>query len=206
MKATIHIILFVVLCLCTACSNAAEPAESNSRVQVLSPKPGLQPTKESTPTPMTISEYLLSILPNCDEVKVFEQPVKFDWPLIEQRIQELEGADWGYYGCPQPQEVVSTFYQEAMPKTPFLMTEINWVERPQGTLGVYYQSVAQTWLYLWVVPQPTDPQTSYVIVAASDTQEFVGGDCLSFPPNRIGPDGNNFLNERGTFYKRRSAE
>jgi hypothetical protein len=201
MKATIHVILFVVLCLCTACSNAADPDESNSRVQALSSTPGLQPTKGPTPTPMTISEYLLSILPNCDGVKTFEQPVKFDWPLIEQRIQELESADWGYYGCPQRQEVVSTFYQETMPKTPFLMTEINWVERPQGTLGVYYQSVAQIWLYLWVVPQPADSQTSYVVVAASDTQEFVGGECLVVPPSRIGPGVRDFLNEGSTILR-----
>jgi hypothetical protein len=42
--------------------------------------------------------------------------------------------------------------------------ELNWVEKDNGTVGVYYVT-ADIYLYIWMLPQKDDPQKSYVIVA-----------------------------------------
>ena len=115
---------------------------------------------------------MLSLIPRCDKVKILDQPVKFAWPNVEKRIKALEGSEWGYYSCPQTQDAVSTFYREGMRKKPYSMGETNWVDRPEGTLGVYYHSRSRVWIYLWVVPQPADVRASYVIVALANGRAF----------------------------------
>jgi len=51
----------------------------------------------------------------------------------------------------------------------------------EGTVGVYYNDASKTWIYLWVVAQPNNPQKSYVIVA--DTTDPVSGECRLERPN-----------------------
>jgi hypothetical protein len=111
---------------------------------------------------MALSESLLLRIPKCAGMEVQEHPIVFSWPNIE----ELDDALWGYYGCDQPQAEVVAFYKAHMAEPPYNNQETNWVERAGGSVGVYYNS-ARAWLYLWVIPQPGDPQKSYVIVAIS---------------------------------------
>ncbi len=37
-------------------------------------------------------------------------------------------------------------------KPPYNWQEFNWVELPEGTLGVYFHTAYQRWFYLWVLP------------------------------------------------------
>ncbi len=73
---------------------------------------------------------------------------------------------------------MAALYREQMPKPPYNLNETNWVDQPEGALGVYYEPVSGTWIYLWVVPQTEDTQTSYVIVAKSGSKPFDAGECL----------------------------
>jgi hypothetical protein len=156
-----------------ACSNAPQPT-------VTATIPAINPaTTESAPTPistpLSVGASLLTRLPRCDGIQILEKPFLFNWPNIEERIKELEGALWGYYSCDRAQVEVAAFYREQMPKPPYNMDETNWVERPEGTVGVYYNSGFIAWIYLWVVPQPDNAQKSYVIVVQSN--DPVSGNC-----------------------------
>ena len=95
-------------------------------------------------------------------MEVQESPIAFSWPNIEQ----ITDATWGYYSCDQPQAAVAAFYRAQLPGEPYNYMEVNWVERAQGVVGVYYVLVS-TYLYVWMIPQPDNPQRSYVIVALS---------------------------------------
>ena len=66
----------------------------------------------------------------------------------------------------QPQGAATAFYRAQLPEAPYDYLETNWVDRAEGSVGVYYVS-AGTWLYIWMIPRPDDPQRSYVIVALS---------------------------------------
>jgi hypothetical protein len=119
-----------------------------------------------------MSESLLLRIPKCDGIEVQEKPIIFSWPDIETRVKELGDALWGYYGCDQPQAAVVAFYRAHMSEPPYNNQETNWVERAEGSVGIYYNS-ANAWLYIWIVPQPDDPQKTYVILAIS----YVLVDC-----------------------------
>ncbi|HEX7974212.1 MAG TPA: hypothetical protein VF498_07375, partial [Anaerolineales bacterium] len=149
--------LGMIYCL-AACRSA--PQTSSSPTLVANPPTGVAaPTTQPTDSaPKTPSDYLLTIMPKCDGIQLLDQPVIFKWPNIKQRLKELEESYQGYYTCSQPATDVASFYRETIVKPPFNMNETNWVERPEGTLGLYYHSPTQTWLYLWVVPQPADAQ------------------------------------------------
>ena len=172
--------LFCGLCLVmAACSGNPARAEPSATI------PPAPATDSSTtpnsqtpePTPLSLGAAMLEKLPKCDGIQVLDGPIKFDWPNIDERLQELADAQWGYYSCPAPQAKVSAFYREWMPKPPTNMYETNWVERAEGTVGVYYiyKGATLNWIYLWVVPQSDNPQESYIIVAQST--EPVIGEC-----------------------------
>jgi hypothetical protein len=137
-------------------------------------------TASDSPTPTSAEGIGAILLPHCDGYKALKDPVPLIWPQAEDRIKELEGSSWHYYSCPQPQATVAKFYRENMTKPPYNMNETNWVEREEGTLGVYFFSPSGDWTYLWVIPQSTDPQATYVLIAQNGgEQPFLGGVCLS---------------------------
>jgi hypothetical protein len=109
---------------------------------------------------LTQGESLLSYIPNCTGLNVLDSPVIFSWPNLDQIVD----SSWGYYSCNQSQADVAAFYRKQLPKEPYDDMEINWVEKDNGTVGVYYVT-ADIYLYIWMLPQPDDPQASYVIVA-----------------------------------------
>ena len=162
-----------------ACSNTTESTESSVTIPPAINPEAAQTSQTPEATPLSLGASLLKSLPKCDGIQVLDEPMKFDWPNIDERLQELEGALWGYYSCPGPQVEVAAFYRSQMPKPPNNMDETNWVERAEGSVGVYYNG-ASTWIYLWVVPQPEDAQKSYVIVAES--LDPVQGQCMLDQP------------------------
>jgi hypothetical protein len=160
-----------------ACSGNAAQAEPSVTIP---PAPvtdsSTSPNSQTPePTPLSLGAAMLEKLPKCDGIQVLDQPIKFDWPNIDERLQELADAQWGYYSCPQPQPIVAAFYREQMPKPPVNMYETNWVERTEGSVGVYYNGSSTIWTYLWVISQPRGAQKSYVIVAQS--LDPVQGEC-----------------------------
>jgi hypothetical protein len=159
----ISIWLLCSLILSTACTGATRAtgtllATSASFTEVV-----------TTPMPTLEASFNQFKIPSCKGIEVQSQPLKFAWPNIEQRIKELEGASWGYYRCPQPQKEAAAFYRALMPKPPYNMVETNWVERAEGSVGVYFNAALNGWSYLWIVPVPGDDQSSYVIISQSDS-------------------------------------
>jgi hypothetical protein len=120
----------------------------------------------AVPNSFAMSESLLLRIPKCEGIEVQNKPIIFRWPNIETRIKELGDALWGYYSCDQSQAEVAAFYREHMPEPPYNNQESNWVERAEGSVGIYFNS-ANAWLYIWIVPQKNDPKKTYVIVAIS---------------------------------------
>jgi hypothetical protein len=175
MKILKHAFVFGLVCLCMACSGASQPAPTP--LTAPSASPSATPDQAATAIPPSQAEPAPSRVPSCANVQVLDQPITFVWPHIEKHIQELEGSEWSYFACAQPPQEVSAFYRQQMPKPPYNMQEANWVEIPEGTLGVYFHNGYQSWFYVWVVPQPDNPQASYVIVAVTNDSSFQGGEC-----------------------------
>ncbi len=144
----------IVLCILAACGGAPTPT----------PTP-LPPTPTSTPMPTATSEpvgdYVPPAIPRCAGVKAMGTALKFDWPGID----DVGEADWHYYHCAQKPEELATFYREAMVNPPYNWLENAWVILPQGTLGVYFHTARQTWLYLWFLADTGAPQASDLVVA-----------------------------------------
>jgi len=179
MRLSTYTLILVGLSLCVACTSAGQPVPPS--LPAASPMPSMTSAPTAVPTPMSMADYILSVIPRCDGIQILDQPVKFAWPNVEQRLKDLEGSDWGYFSCPRPAAEVSAFYREQMPRPPYNLNETNWVDRSEGTLGVYYHTARRAWTYMWVVPQPGDLQTSYVIVAQTASEVFEP-ECQSDQP------------------------
>jgi len=113
------------------------------------------------------NDTILTLIPRCDNLKPLREAVVFPWTNFSKRVKELSKAEWGYFVCPQPAPIVSSFYHDRMRKPPYAQGETNWIVRREGTLGVYYSYATSSWLYLWVVPKPGDDKMSYVVAAKS---------------------------------------
>lgn len=178
MRLIRYIVLLSMICLLTACAGASPESSALLLLDAtLSPQAPAATVLSTTSAPVSPSEYLLTIMPKCDGIQILDQPVTFPWPNIKQRLKELEKSYQGYYTCSQPVAEVTPFYRKNIIKPPYNMNETNWVERPEGTLGLYYHSPTQTWLYLWIVPQPDNAQASLIIAAQSDASIFQPGEC-----------------------------
>jgi hypothetical protein len=114
-------------------------------------------------TPLSAAEILLTRLPKCEGIQIRENPIIFDWPNIERHKKEYEEALWGYFSCEQPQVDVAAYYRAQMPKPPSNAYEMNWVEISEGTVGVFYNGLL--WTIVWIVPRDGNMQKTYVIIA-----------------------------------------
>jgi hypothetical protein len=171
MRQTQCALMLCCICFITACASA--PRQTTPSIFPIASLPAV-----STATPAAFSnssalgESLLLRIPKCDGIEIQDEPIIFSWPNIETRIKELGEALWGYYSCDRPQKEVVAFYKAHMTDPPYNNHEINWVERSEGFVGVYYNS-ANAWLYIWILPQPDFPEKTYIIVAIS----YVLVDC-----------------------------
>ena len=165
MRTTKFALVLCCLSFIAACTSAPQQVTPISSAPITTLKADISSTA-TVANSMAMSESLQLRIPKCDGIEVQEKPIIFSWPNIETRIEELGDALWGYYSCDQPQADVVAFYRAHMPEPPYNNQETNWVERAEGSVGVYYNS-ANAWLYIWIVPQPNDPQKTYVIVAIS---------------------------------------
>jgi hypothetical protein len=175
MRFNRYVSLFYCLCFgLVACSNTTQPMQTSATVPVINPAiNGTVPTPVFTPVPE--GESLLNRLPKCEGIKILQEPIKFDWPNIEIYMKTYENGLWGYYSCEEPQADVAAFYRSQMPKPPSNAYEMNWVVIPEGTVGVFYDGL--TYTILWIVPQSGNAQKTYLIVA--QTTFPVGDVCLN---------------------------
>jgi hypothetical protein len=176
MKLLQYMCLVSGLCLVLgACSNTSLSTIPYSTLPPATDPATTQLSQTPEATPLSLGASMLQKLPKCDGIQVMDEPIIFDWPNIDERLQELSDAQWGYYSCPSPREEVAAFYRERLPKPPTNMIEMNWVERFEGSVGVYYNGSTTVWTYVWVVSQTEDARKSFVIVAQS--LEPVQGEC-----------------------------
>jgi hypothetical protein len=136
-----------------ACAPAATPTSL--------PTPVPAPTRVVFPTPLPVAAYDSRHIPGCDGFELLAERFRFEWPGIED-IGDV--TDWGYYRCAQAPTQVAAIYREKMIHPPYNWQEIAWVERSEGTLGVYFHTVFQRWLYVWVLSRPNDSK-AYLVVA-----------------------------------------
>ncbi len=111
----------------------------------------------ATPDP---AGYVTSDIPRCDGAKRID-PIDFEWPGIE----DVKEADWLYYRCALKPLALSEFYRPKMTEAPYNWLENAWVVLPEGTLGVYFHTARQSWLYLWFVADKAEAAGSYLIAA-----------------------------------------
>jgi hypothetical protein len=172
MKRTHLILILSCFSFFVSCTSAPQPTTPTAIVFESTPTADISLSVTSTPHPTAAPDYkamgesLLANIPQCSGMEILEEPIVFSWPDISTRIQELGEAQWGYYSCDQPQVDASGFYKNQLTDSPYDYLETNWIERKEGTVGVYFVS-SSTWMYIWVVPQPGDPKRSFVIVALS---------------------------------------
>ncbi len=142
----------VVLCLVVACTPAATPTPT---------MPPPTPTRVATATPSSVGDYIPPDVPRCQGLKMLDHALDFEWAGVDAAGE----GNWFYYHCDQQFEDLSNVYRPKMTAVPYEWGEINWVVRPEGTLGVYFNTVGQNWLYLWFLPNPSSGGGSYLIVA-----------------------------------------
>ncbi len=123
------------------------------------------PTATPKPTPYpTLTAYEDRNIPPCDGFTVLPQAFPFTWPGTEGAE---DVSDWGYFHCDLTVNRSAAFYRQKMINPPYNWQEFNWVELPEGTLGVYFHTVYQRWFYLWMLPTPNS-QGSYLVLAQRD--------------------------------------
>jgi hypothetical protein len=172
MRRTHFTLILSCISLLTSCTSAPQLITPTAIVYDSTPTADFSLSVTSTPHPTAgpdfkaMGESLLASIPQCSGMEVLEKPIVFSWPDISTRIQELGEAQWGYYSCDLLQADASGFYKKQLTDSPFNYLETNWIDRKEGTVGVYFVS-SSTWMYVWVVPQPGDPGRSFVIVALS---------------------------------------
>ncbi len=129
--------------------------------------PTLTPTLTPAPTPTlvpipypTLSAFEDHNIPPCDGFTVLPEAFPFTWPGIEEA---LDISDWGYFRCTTSVSEAAAFYRAKMTQPPYNWQEFNWVELPEGTLGVYFHTVYQRWFYLWILPTPASRVANLVL-------------------------------------------
>ena len=141
-----------LLCLVVACATPPTPTP-------VPPTP--TPTPLPTLTPQPAGAYMPSDIPRCAGVRRLDQAPKFDWPGID----DVGDADWYFYQCAQKPDAVAALYRETMVKPPYNWLENAWVVLPEGTLGVYFHTARQNWLYAWFLADSSSPGTMHLVIA-----------------------------------------
>ncbi len=157
-RALKTLVVLWTYCALAACSPAASPSTLISTAP-----PTELPAITSTPAG---SRTEMPPLPACTGMQKLNDPVEFDWPNLKASMEQFIASAWEYYSCEQPPAEVARLYREALPNAPYNLSEMNWLQRDQGTLGIYF-SQAGLWYYVWFLPQPGDARRSYLVLTES---------------------------------------
>jgi hypothetical protein len=141
------------------------------------PAPIPSPTPSPRPLPTATVEVPTGLLPTppgnrmapndvpaCSDAK-HSQPVQFEWVGMGDVIRDAPETNWTYYHCAQSKAELAAFYRQWMRKAPYIWIEAHWEEQPGATQGIYYHQEPDRWLYLWFLPEKSDPQTSNLVAA-----------------------------------------
>ncbi len=159
---TVGIVCLILLCAIVACEAPPIPTP-------IPPPP--TPTPRPTMTPQPTGPYVPPNIPRCEGVKALEHALDFQWAGVDA----IGEGDWYYYHCDLTPGDLADYSRPKMTAAPYDWGEINWVIRPEGTLGVYFHTVRQSWTYLWFLPTDLSSGGSYLVVAE------VGGIPLELP-------------------------
>ena len=149
--------------LIVACSASTAPIPSmpaplaSSTTEVIA-------SRAPTAAPAPVTKEAMPPFPPCKGMQSLSDPVNFEWPNLNEHRQEFSRSQWTYFACEQPAPEVAASYRQQLPEPPYSLDETNWLERQEGTLGVYF-SQKGAWDYIWFIPRPNDPQKSYLIIA-----------------------------------------
>ncbi len=156
MKSLILLSTLLLLCAVVGCGGSPTPTPLPST-------PTRVPLPTATPEPM--GDYVPSDIPRCEGVKMLDQALQFNWAGVDA----VGEGSWYYYHCNLKFDALADFYRPQMTKAPYEWGEINWVVRDEGTLGVYFHTVRQTWVYLWFLSKTPPEGGSYLVVAEVGT-------------------------------------
>ncbi len=158
--------LLWICCMLAACSPAASRPMPTPTAPPADLPASPTPASTSTSTPSGSSLVDIPPFPACTGMQNLQDPVEFDWPNLKASMEQFIASAWQYYSCDQPPADVIAVYRDRLGKPPYNLWESNWLEREQGTLGIYF-SESGLWYYVWFLPQPGDPAKSYIVVAES---------------------------------------
>ncbi len=164
-RTLVVIVLLSVLASCAVGTSPQVPASTQSALATMDVTPS---TAHSTVEPPRTK--LVQTFPECSGMQKLQGAVQFDWPTLAEHLQDFSRSQWTYYSCDQSASNVASLYRQDLPRPPYGMEETNWLERQEGTLGIFF-SQKGAWDYIWFVPQPDDAQKSYVII--SETFAYV---------------------------------
>ncbi len=149
--------------LMVGCSAGASASPSVAAPVATAAAPAMASPVDA-PTVIPGTKEAMPAFPQCTGMQKLSEPVNFDWPNLNEHRQEFFRSQWTYFICQEPASEVAASYRQHLPKPPYAMDETNWLERPEGSLGVFF-SQKGAWDYIWFIPQPENPQASYLIVA-----------------------------------------
>ncbi len=164
------LVVWWICCTLAACSSAV----SSSTPSSTAPPATLPawPTLPATTSTPAGSSTEIPPLPRCTGMHRLNDPVEFDWPNLKTSMEQFIASAWEYYSCDQPPAEVAGLYRQELPKAPYNLSEMNWLQRDQGTLGIYFAQ-SGLWTYVWFLARPGDAQGSYLVVA----QSFASVEC-----------------------------
>lgn len=144
--------------------------------------PTATPAAEGTPgptrTPVPRLPYPIDGIPLCSGLKEYPGVLSFQWPNVEEALEQLEEYTWGYYECDLPAKDLEAFYHREAPKPPWLWEEVNGADHVGGHVRLYYQRFQLIWIYIWMLPRDGG-QHSYLVIAKGDPGEAQTWECLA---------------------------
>ncbi len=180
-------VLVVTFCLCLACAPAPAPVSTPAappptptltfdRLPTLSP-PTPVGAAASPALPMLPVRYAAPFppadVPTCSGIQELERlPVRFAWDMTGTKYEDVFAnaplENWTYYRCTGSPAAVVSFYRAAM--TLPIWEQHASDERADGTLTIFDNgpvtvSPAFRWVYIWVLPDKTDVQMAYLVLA-----------------------------------------
>jgi hypothetical protein len=176
----ITLLAIAPLVLSTACAHKPEIDSFTIMTATPSQVTNLGPT--STPEPQV--PYVISGIPHCPGLQDLGVTLAFEWPNIETALEKLKDYNWGYYTCSLSQPELKSFMHEKMVLPPYLWQEVTWVDNGPSTGALYFHSVFRAWIYLWMVPQPSN-KDSYLVIAKGDPGAPQTWDCRLLVPETL---------------------
>jgi hypothetical protein len=169
--------LSLVIVFLSAAIAACKPSLSADSITISTATPPLQAASgQPTLTPEPQVPYPISGIPRCPGLRDLGYVLRFEWPDIETAREKLAQYTWGYYSCETSQLELESLIHTKMIQPPYLWQEVAWVEHGDSTGSLYYHSVYQAWIYVWMLTQP-DRKNSYLVVAKGDPGMPQTWDC-----------------------------